>query len=437
MSAFPTPAFLPRPVPGAPPRPHLPLPFRRTLEGGLRLVALPRTTFPQVAIRVVIPAAAAADPAGSEGLASLTGAMLTEGTERYSAGELNGRLDRLGAALSVQVGHDFAEIDLLMLRETLSEGLELLGEVLTRPTFPEVELERVRHETGDALEARLDEPANVADDQLAEAIYPEGHPYARLPLGQVDSVASIGRAQLEAFHRRHYAPEGAVLVAAGDIEPERFAALVQERLGGWRGRAGSPEYPSSEGADADAAGGALVIAWEDAQQAELRVGGRGMARSSPDWIPAAVANYLLGGSTITGRLGANLREARGWTYGVRSGFSGTVRRGGWGIETAVDAEVAEAALREIRRELTRFLAEPVSEEELRRGKDSLVLSLPRAFETPGRLVSRLATAEVFGLEPDYWQRFPDRVEAVDRDEVLRIAHTYFDPARLVTVTVGG
>ena len=436
MSARPMAAFLPRPVPGAPPRPNLPLPYRRTLDGGLRVVALPRTTFPQVAIRVVLPAGAAADPAGAEGLASLTGAMLTEGTERYSADELNGRLDRLGASLSVQVGHDFAEVDLLVLRETLGEGLDLLAEVLARPAFPTAELERVRRETVDALEARLDEPANVADDALGEAIYPAEHPYGRLPLGQAEAVGRMDRGQVEEFHRRHIAPEGSVLVAAGDLEPERFAALVQERLGGWTGRAQRPDYPS----DAPPRAGAIdpvALAWEDAQQAELRVGGPGMQRNSPDWIAAAVANYLLGGSTITGRLGANLREARGWTYGVRSGFSGTVRRGGWGIETAVDSEVAEAALREIRRELIRFLAEPVSEEELRRGKDALVLSLPRAFETPGRLVSRLATVEVFGLEPDYWQRFPDRVEAVDRDEVLRIAHAYFDPSRLVSVTVGG
>src|SRR5690606_1353485 len=146
-------------------------------------------------------------------------------------------------------------------------------------------------------------------------------------------------------------------------------------------------------------------------------------------VVAAVANYLLGGSTITGRLGANLREDKGWTYGVRSGFSASVHPGGWAIETAVDGEVTARAIDEIMAELTRFLAEPVPADELRRGKDALILSLPRAFETPGRIVSRLATVEVFGLPEDYWERFPDRVEAVGRDDLLRVAHAYFDPAR--------
>lgn len=429
---------LARPVPGTPPRPRIPRPHRTVLDSGLRLLTAPRDTFPQVAIRLILPAGAAADPAGLEGLASLTGAMLTEGTEAFPAEELNRRIDRMGASVSVQVGSDFSEIDLLLLRETLADGLDLLAEILTRPSFPEDELGRVRRETVDALEARLDEPANVADDALAEALYPDGHPYGRLPLGTIESVARLDRARLQAFHRRHYGARGALLVAAGDLDPSRFAGLVEERLGGWQGESEPPTYPDDPPPAAPVRSPApIILPWEEAQQAELRVGGAGMRRDSPDWIPAAVANYLLGGSTITGRLGANLREERGWTYGVRSGFSASVRRGGWGIETAVDAEVAEAALREIRLELTRFLAEPVSHDELSRGREALILSLPRAFETPGRLVSRLAAVEVFGLEEDYWQRFPERVAAVDREEVLRVAHAYFDPVALHSVQVGG
>src|SRR5690606_14160791 len=98
-------------------------------------------------------------------------------------------------------------------------------------------------------------------------------------------------------------------------------------------------------------------------------------------------------STITGRLGANLREEKGWTYGVRSGFSAGLQRGAWGVETAVDDEVSDAAVAEILGELERFCAEPVGEDELRRAKDAMVLSLPRAFESPARIVSRFATLE--------------------------------------------
>lgn len=420
---------------GAPPRPRAPHPQRWTLPNGLRVLAVRRPTLPQVALRLVIPAGAAADPAGGEGLASLVGSLLTEGTAAYSSEELNRRLDRLGASLTVQVGHDFAEVDLLLLGETLAEGVDLLAELVARPTFPEEELNRVRAETLDALDARLDEPANVADDRLAEALFGRGHPYARLPLGTEAGVSGVRREMLVDFHRRHYRPDGAVLVAAGDFDTERLRDLLESAFASWTGGAERPAYPGDPQAPQGRAG-PLYVGWPDALQSEIRIAGTGMRRASPDWIPAAVANYLLGGSTITGRLGANLREDKGWTYGVRSGFSAALRPGGWAVETAVDLEVTDAAIGEIMTELTRFLAEPVPADELRRAKDALILSLPRAFETPGRIVSRLATVEIFGLAEDYWQTFPDEVERVGRDDVLRVAHAYFDPAALVALAVG-
>lgn len=435
MTRLQTPLVLPRPLPGVPPSPRPPAPERWEMENGLRVLAVHRPTLPQVAVRLVLPAGAAADPGGANGLAALVGSMLTEGTESLSADELNRQLDRIGASITVQVGHDFAEVDLLALSETLPEALRLLGEVVTRPSFPAAELERVRAETLDALEARQDEPANVADDASGEALFGTSHPYGRLPLGTPESVAALPGEALLRFHRGHYRPRGAVLVAAGDVDAAVLGGLIEAGFGGWSGAVEATDYPEDAPAP-PRAGERLAIEWEDARQTEIRVVGQGMPRSSPDWIAGAVANYLLGGSTITGRLGGNLREEKGWTYGVRSGFSANLRPGGWAIETAVDGEVAAAAIDEIVRELVRFLAEPVPEAELRRGKDALILSLPRAFETPGRIVSRLATAEVFGLPEDYWLRFAERVERVNRDDVLRTAHAYFDPARLVTVAVG-
>jgi zinc protease len=207
-------------------------------------------------------------------------------------------------------------------------------------------------------------------------------------------------------------------------------------LGGWQGEAPALLTPPTPVRPA-AAGSRIHISWPDAAQGEIRVAGAGLRRADPEWIPAAVANYLLGGSTITGRLGSNLREEKGWTYGVRSGFAAALQPGGWVIETAVDAEVIDAALAEIAIELDRFLAEPVPREELERAKHALILSLPRAVETPGRVVSRLGTVEAFGLPADYWESYPAQVQSVTADEVLRIARARFAPAGLVRIVVGG
>lgn len=426
---------LPLPVPGLPAPPRVPRPERYTLANGLRVVAARQAGLPQIVIRLVLPAGSAADPTGGAGTAALVGQLLTEGTAQLTAEELNARLDLLGASVEVDVGHDFAEVELFLLSETLDEALPLLADLVVRPAFPATEVERVRDELLDSLAARLDESANVADDRTAAEVFGADHPYGRPALGTPDSVAELSVSALQAFHHAYYRPEGSLLVAAGDLNPRALAEQLERVLHDWRG---APEAPlTSRDAEAMASGAeTIILPWKGALQSEIRIAGRGLPRNSADWIPAALANYILGGSTITGRLGANLREEKGWTYGARSSFVAALGAGGWVAETAVDVEVRDEALREMHREIRRILDEPVGDAELRRAKDALILSLPRAFETPRRVVSRFVTLEAFGLPDEYWSRFPAAVEAVTAEEVMLMARRYLDPARLVSVLVG-
>lgn len=423
------------PRPGAPPAPRVPAPVRWILPNGLRVVAVQHRGLPQFAMRLILPAGSAGDPIERSGTAALVGALLTEGTSRHSADELNERLDWLGASVSCQVGHDFVELDLVALSDTMDAGLEIFAETLLEPSFPEREVERARAETLDSLLARRDEPANIADDLAAESVFGETHPYGRLTSGTPEAVAAITRDELVHFHDSWYRPDGSVLVVAGDFQPETLAPLLQSALGDWTGSVPTAAaVPTLE--SPVRAGEAMRVQWPGAPQGEIRFAGLGMSRRSEDWVPAAVANYILGGSTITGRLGANLREDKGWTYGIRSGFAAARQRGGWIVETAVDVEVVDAAIAEISYELERFASEPVPVQELHRAQQAMILSLPRAFETAGRIIARFSTVEAYGLEADYWDRFPARVQAVTPDDVLRIARSYFSLDRLAPVAVG-
>jgi zinc protease len=426
---------LPLPRAGAPPLPHVPEPSRFTLDNGLRLIAVPWGELPQVVLKLVLPAGAIVDPPERPGTAGLIGRLLTEGTTTLTAEALNARLDLLGASVDIQVSHDFAEIELFVLSEMLPEALALLAELVVRPSFPPHEVERARREVLDALVGRLDEPANLADDHAAAAVFGTDHPYGRPALGTREGIESITREHLHAFHAATYRPSGGFIVVSGAIEAEPLAEMLAASLAGWNGSPASvraPQVPPR----CEAAGQQIELPWEGAQQAEIRAAGLGLPRTSPIWIPAAVANFILGGSTITGRLGANLREDKGWTYGVRSAFSAGLQPGGWMADAAVDAAVREDAVREMTYEIRRMVEEPVSEEELRRAQDALVLSLPRAFETPGRVVSRFVTLEAFGLAADYWDRFPAAVRAVTVDEVQRVSADCFAPEQLVQVVVG-
>jgi zinc protease len=429
-------AVLPPPALGAPPRPRVPRPERWTLAGGLRVVALEKRGIPQVVLRLVLPAGGASDPAEHPGTASFVAQLLTEGTQSMSAEALNARLDLLGAAMHAMVGHDWAEVEAVFLSETLAEGIGLLAEVATRPSFPEAETERVRAESLDALVARQDEPANVADDRASLEVFGADHPYGRPSFGTSKGIAAVPREVLAAFHAERYRPRGAFLVVAGDFDMAALRAGLEQAFAGWEGEAPPVVYPPGTPAPANA-GQPVVVPWEDAAQSEIRIGGAGLERRGDDWFAGAVANYVLGGSTITGRLGANLREDKGWTYGARSAFHPGLATGGWEAATAVDVEVTADAVAEMLGEMGRMRDEAVPDDELRRAKDALILSLPRAFETPSGLAGRFVTVEAFGLPDDYWERYADRIEAVTAEDVQRVARMCFDPERVVRVVVGG
>lgn len=429
-------AILPPPIPGAPPRPRAPRPVRWTMDNGLRVVAAPRNTLPQVVLRLALPAGSVADPRGYAGLASLVAHALTEGTAKLSADELHARLDGLGAAIHASVGHDYAEVEAVFLTETLEESVSLMAEIVRRPSFPASEVERIRAETLDAIVARGDEPANLADDRAALESFGADHPYGQPTYGTAEDVAAIPVEALASFHAAYFRPRGAFLVAAGDFEVDALRSLLDAAFGGWEGAPPPITYPGAASLPASA-GRLVAIPWEDAAQSEIRIAGAGLERRSPDWFAGTVANYVLGGSTITGRLGANLREEKGWTYGARSAFHPGVTLGGWLAETAVDVEVAADAVAEMLAEIRRMVDEPVPEDEMRRAKDALILSLPRVFETPSGVAGRFVTLEAYGLPDDYWETYADRIEAVTAEDVQRVARACFDPDRLVRVVVGG
>jgi zinc protease len=307
--------------------------------------------------------------------------------------------------------------------------------VVRSPAFPIDQVERVRAETLDALRSRRDEPAHLADDVVLLELFGEAHPYGLPAFGNEAGIRGVTREELAAFHGAHYRPGRAFLVAAGEFEPEELRGLLEDAFREWSGEPAPLAYPPTPTLP-KRAGELLARPWRDAAQSEIRIGGMGLPRLHPDWVPAGVTNFLLGGSTITGRLGANLREDKGWTYGVRSSFSAGVVPGGWLAETAVDVEVTAAAVEEMLGEMRRLASEPVGEQELRRAKDALMLSLPRIFETPAGVASRLATVEAYGLPHDWWERFPAAVEAVTAAQVRAMAATHFHPDKLVRVVVG-
>ncbi len=421
------------PTVGPPPTVAPPEVERRRLANGLDVLVVHRPGLPIVDLRLVVRAGAAADVPERAGRASLVAEMLDEGTERYSALELAEALDRLGAELEIVAGWDASTLALHVLRPRLEPALELMAEVVARPTFPEDELRRVRDERLADLARQRQEPRYLAHETFSAVVYGPGHPYAATLSGTPESVQAIGREEVYAFYREHFRPGNAFLVAVGDVDATHLLPILERTLGAWEPAPPAPVAPPGRPTARPTA--VYLVDRPGAPQSEIQVGHAAVPRTTPDFFPLLVLNTVLGGA-FTSRLNMALREERGYTYGAGSRFEFRLGPGPFAASSAVFTGVTDDALRIFVDEIRRIRDEVVPSGELDRARSYVALGLPRQLETTAQIARTIADIELYGLGDDYLARFVERIRAVTAEEVLRAARAHLDPEHMALVVVG-
>ena len=423
-----------RPPPSLPTPPPATPEFHETiLSGGFRVRVARVPKLPEVAIRLMVDGGAAVEPAADAGVAALTAKVLPAGAAGRTAMQMAEWLDHLGASIGSGVGHDSARFSLHTLSDTSEEALDYLAAVVLAPSFLPDEVARVREERLDEVRRTGDEPGELASEALSEGIFGD-HPYGRPVRGRVETLEALDSGKLRKFWERSYEADSSFLVAAGDVDPEAFVAVVERSFGAWAAGGGRNSAVSRPG-PACSAGTVTLVDRPGSQQSEIRIGAVGLARGDEDEIPVLVMNAILGG-LFTSRINLNLREDKGWTYGARSGFSLRRAPGPFVASAAVDTPVTARAFEEMLSEIRSMTGRPPSEDELAVARNALILSLPRQFETTSQVASKEAERVAYDLPLDWWEQFPARVARVGRDEVVRVAERYLDPAGLVLVAVG-
>jgi predicted Zn-dependent peptidase len=357
--------------------------------------------------------------------------MLTEGTRTRSATQISDEAGFLGASLGAGAGPDAAAVSGAVLARHLPRFLELYADVVRNPAFPRKDFERVQDQRLVTLLQQRDQPQAIASRAFVGAFWGK-HPYGHVMIGTEASVKAMRPADLAAFHARHFRPGGAELVVVGDVSEAELRPLLERTLGKWRAGGGGAKVAERPAA---APQRTILLEKAGAPQSFLLLGMPGFPRASDDLVAASVAFQVLGGG-MSSRLFRNLREEKGWTYGL--GARGDARRlaGASVVAGSVKAEVTGDAMKEILEELRRLREEPVSPAELEDAKNALVLSLPADFATAGGIAARLADLALHGLPDDYWSRYADAARAVTAEDVQRVARQYLDPARLTFVLVG-
>lgn len=413
---------------------------RRTLPSGLEMIPARRTATPLVELELVLPAGASRDPAERPGLAALTAGLLDEGTSERSALEIASAIERIGGRLDAGTNWSVATLGIRVLTENLDEALDLLAEIVHRPTFPDEEVERARRNRLTDLLRRKDSPGVLASDHFHRLIYGDTT-YGRPLVGTPESVRSVLRDDVVGFYRRHYRLAGATLLAAGDVDPDRLERAVAERLDapglhpagatGGTSPTPRPEAPERSGVRI------RIVDRPGSPQTELRVGHAAVPRTHPDWDALTVLNTLFGGK-FTSRINLILRERHGITYGASSRFIARLGTGPFVVSAAVANQGVGLAAREVLDELERLRQEPVGAEELADTKSYMLGVFPYTLQTVDGLLYHLSNLAVFGLPDDHYapETFMARLAAVDREILRGVARRHLHPDQASIVAVG-
>jgi zinc protease len=422
------------PKPGPDPRFTLPKLQRRTLSNGLEVLIVEHHELPVVDMSLVLKTGGTADPLDRGGLASLTAALLDEGTKTRTALDISNQLASIGSSLGTGADWDLSAVNLSTLSKHLGRALDIYADVIVNPAFPESELELQRNQRLAALLQQRDNASAIAGVAYASLLYGRQHPYGHSLIGDEQSVRAVTIDDIKRFYQTYYHPNNAALIVVGDVTPDAVVRRLESAFAKWEKR-DVPAVSVTEPQQRDRAGLYLVDK-PGAAQSVITIGQVGVARTTPDYFPLLVMNMMLGGQFMS-RVNLNLRESKGYTYGARTSFDFRKGAGPFAATAGVQTNVTKESVIEFMKELRGIRGEiPVTQEELEFARQAIIRGYPRSFETPAQIANRLTTLVLYKLPDSYFNDFIQNVRAVKADDVARVASKYLDPSKMAILVVG-
>ena len=413
---------------------------RVELPNGITLLARANFNSPSVVISGYLQAGSLYEPDEKLGLAGFTAAALMHGTgdadgrSHHAHQEVFDLLETAGASL----GFDAATHTLSVSGRALSEDLDLLldlaAECLRHPTFPPEEVERLRAQILTGLALRDQDPDAMASLTFDKLVY-EGHPYSCSDEGEPDTIRAITREDLIAFQQRTYGPRGMVITIVGSVTPARAVEKVARVFGDWVNPL-QPEIAALPDLHPLSESKRKHITMPGKSQTSLVMGVAGPTRNTPGYLAASIGNNILGQFGMAGRIGEVVREQAGLAYYAYSSLGGGIGPGPWLAAAGVAPEDVEEAIELIQSEITRFVTEGITEEELADTKANYIGRLPLSLESNAGVAGALINMERYGLGLDYYWTYAERVNAVTREEVVEMARKYLDVGRMGVASAG-
>ncbi len=370
------------------------------------------------------------------GVAHFTARVMQEGTKNYTGLELAKVLDGYGASLNSETGFESATFNLTTLSKYLDETIPLLSELLLRPSFPEQELAILKARSIRSLEIEEKKTSYIARKEFNWLLNGREHPYGRV--SSVEDIRGLEMDPLKAFYQRHFALSNCQLVVSGRFDEAKLLKLLNAEFGAASqidpSKKVSPEESAAIAPISNEASG-LHYFEQDTMQATVRVGHRGFERSHPDYYPMRVVNTILGGY-FGSRLMKNIREEKGFTYGIYSAWLSMKHGGTFLIQTDVSNQYIRPTLHEIRKEINLLIDEGVRDGELELVKNYMLGRSASARETPSQIASLIRTCLVNEIDFSELDHQFDGIQAVQAEDVKRLASKYLHPENLLEVVSG-
>ncbi|NJD38024.1 MAG: insulinase family protein [Geobacter sp.] len=405
---------------------------RVLLNNGTPVYLLQDRELPIVTVSAMIRTGSVYDPKAKSGLAMLTGAQLRNGgTRSLAPAALDDELEFMASSVESSFGSDMGTVSLTGLSRNLERGLQLFSEVLFHPRFDDKRFQQGKKQALEAIRRRNDDPKEIGDRELAKAIY------ANHPLGQEPNAASVNaitRSDLQQFHTRYVRPDNMILTVSGDFDRKEVLELLNRLIGSVK-PAGTLQLPAIPPVTLQFSP-AVLYAPKQVNQSVIRLGHLGISKDDPDLYAIRVLDFILGGS-FTSRLTMEIRTNQGLAYHVGSHFDvGRRFLGSFTAQTETRADATARVIGLMTSIIEGVRKEPVTEQELHLAKESIVNSFLFGFTTPASIVMQQARLEFYGYQPDFLDRYRERIAAVTREDLLRAARTHLRPDAFKLVVVG-
>jgi zinc protease len=409
------------------------LPEQIRLANGMRILLLPDRSTPTVTLSGYLRAGSEFDSPATAGVASLTADNIMNGTKMRNALEIAKALEERGASLGFGAYREGVNIQGDSLAADLPILLQTFADVVQNATFPADKLELTRKQELTALKVKLDTPAQVAIRTFQQTVYPKNHPYYAFPTEE--SLKGITREDVVNFYQKHYRPDTTILSLVGDFDPNSVRSLLETQLASWKD-SGKPPVPNYPQVPLPEKRISVTPALPGKTQSITMLGYRGIDRKDPRYYAALVLNQIIGGDTLSSRLGTEIRDRQGLTYGIYSYFQAGLNPGPFLIQMQTAPEDAQKAIASTIALLKDLQEKGVTSGEVAAAKRSITSEYPVGLADPDSLARTILNNEIYGLGSNELRNFVSKIEAVTLEQVNQAAKELLHPENLVVVTAG-